>query len=52
MYSFVSKKFTRTAVILLKLSPSDSHFFSELKQILGGHKFKAHRNVEELGSDE
>jgi hypothetical protein len=50
--SFVSKKSTRTAITLLKFSPSDSHLFPELKQILGGHKVKADLNVEQLGRDE
>jgi hypothetical protein len=52
MYSFVSKKSTRTAIMLPKLSPGDSYLFPELKQILGGHKLKADREVEQLGRDE
>jgi len=51
-YSFVSKKSTSTAIMLLKFSPNDSHLFPELEQILGGHKFKADREVEQLGRDE
>jgi hypothetical protein len=52
MYSFVSKKSTRTAIIVLKLSSSDSHLFPELKKILGDHNVKVDREVEQLGRDE
>jgi len=52
MYSFVSKNSTRTAIMLLKLSPSDPYLFPELKQILGGHKLKADREVKQFGRDE
>jgi len=49
-YNLVTKQPTMTAVISGNISWIDCHLFSELKQNLGGHTFKADRNLETVAT--